>query len=291
MFGRTIYNMIYIILSICCSVFVSVLLKLAKRYEIDTRQAIMWNYSIAALLTYLIYDPAWPTFNNSLFPVYISLGVLLPSLFVILALSVRYTGIVKTDVAQRLSLFIPVLAAFLLFGEAHSTLKIAGIFFAFLAIICSVPWQKKGSSSSSSYWIYPVTVFVGMGIIDILFKQIAKTEAIAFTSSLIVVFILAFIISALFLLYLFFIKKLKFTLINVLCGWILGIANFGNILFYLKAHQALANQPSLVFSAMNIGVIVLGSLVGVLIFHEKLSRLNYFGIVLALISIVLMSQA
>lgn len=282
--------MIFIILSICCSVFVSILLKLAKRYGIDTRQAIMWNYSIAAGLTWLIYSPAWPPMTAHLFPLYAGLGMLLPSLFLILALSVRYTGIVRTDIAQRLSLFIPVLAAFLLFGETGSAIKIAGLIIAFIAIIFSVPWQKNGTSSSP-YWIYPLTVFIGMGIIDILFKQIAKTVAVPFTSSLIVVFVIAFIISALFLLYLFFIKKLKFTLINMFCGWILGVANFGNILFYLKAHQALASQPSLVFSAMNIGVIILGSLVGVAIFKEKLTKLNYAGIALALISIILMSQA
>jgi multidrug transporter EmrE-like cation transporter len=42
---------------------------------------------------------------------------------------------------------------------------------------------------------------------------------------------------------------------------------------------------------MNIGVILLGSAVGVLIFREKLSRLNYAGIVLALISILFFSLA
>ena len=282
--------MIYILLSICCSVFVSVLLKLAKRYEIDIRQAIMWNYSIAAILTLFIFDPKWPPLSNDQYPIYITLGLLLPSLFIILALSVRYTGIVRTDIAQRLSLFIPVVAAFILFGEAGSAMKIAGIIIAFIAIICSVQWQKN-DSGTSSYWIYPLTVFIGMGIIDILFKQIAKTEGVSFTTSLIVVFVFAFIISALFVLYLYFAKKMKFAIINVFCGWILGVANFGNILFYLKAHQALATQPSLVFSAMNIGVIVLGSLVGVVIFKEKLTKLNYAGIVLALVSIVLMAQA
>ncbi|SKB34386.1 DMT family transporter [Daejeonella lutea] len=282
--------MIYIILSICCSVFVSVLLKLAKRYAIDTRQAILWNYSIAAGLTYIIYDPVMPPLGGSLLPAYVILGILLPSLFVILALSIRYTGIVKTDVAQRLSLFIPVLAAFLFFGEQHSTLKIAGIVLAFVAIICSVPWQKN-EGGTTSYWVYPLAVFIGMGVIDVLFKQIAKTVAVPFTSSLLVVFIMAFTISAIYLSTLYIAGKIKFALINVLCGWILGIANFGNILFYLKAHQALASQPSLVFSAMNIGVIVLGSLVGVLIFHEKLSKINYLGVLLALISIVLISRA
>ena len=245
---------------------------------------------MAALLTWIIFKPELPALSANLYPSYWALGVLLPSLFVILALSVRYTGIVKTDVAQRLSLFVPVLAAFFLFGEEFSPIKITGILIAFGAIICSIPWQKK-SGSSSSYWIYPLLVFIGMGIIDILFKQIAKAVAVPFTSSLLIVFVLAFGFSVLCLLYLFITKKIKFALVNILCGWILGIANFGNILFYLKAHQALANRPSLVFSSMNIGVILLGSLVGVVIFREKLTRLNYAGIVLALISIVIMSMA
>ena len=279
--------MLYILISVCFSVFVSVLLKLSKRYEIDNRQAITWNYSIAAFLTWVIYKPEIPDFNENVFPVYLSLGFLLPTLFLILALSVRYTGIVKTDIAQRLSLFIPVLSAFFLFGEEQTTFKIIGIAIAFLAILLSISWQKD-QSEKTGIWIYPLLVFIGMGIIDTLFKQIAKTANIPFTSSLYVVFIIAFSISILYLLYLYLFKKMKFTLINLLCGWILGIANFGNILFYLKAHQDLSNQPSIVFSSMNIGVIILGSAVGVFIFKEKLSRLNYVGILLALISILVL---
>jgi len=282
--------MIYIFLSVCCSVFVSVLLKLAKRYEIDIRQAITWNYSIAGILTWLIFRPEIPQFNETIYTVYIALGLLLPSLFVVLALSVRYTGIVKTDIAQRLSLFIPVLSAFLVFEESYSLMKIVGIGIAIIAIIFSIPWQKQ-TEASHSYWIYPLIVFIGMGIIDILFKQIARTENIPFTSSLLVVFTLAFIISILYLLYQILVNGLKLTMINLICGWILGIFNFGNIVFYLKAHQTLSNQPSVVFSSMNIGVILLGSAVGVLIFREKLSRLNYAGIVLALISILILSLA
>jgi drug/metabolite transporter (DMT)-like permease len=282
--------MIFILISVCFSVLVSVLLKLAKRYDIDNRQAIAWNYTIAGLLTWLIYKPEIPSMNESIYPVYFILGFLLPSLFVILGLSIRYTGIVKTDIAQRLSLFIPVIASFLLFYEEQSTLKIIGISIAFLAIIFSIPWQKE-INAKKSFWIYPVLVFIGMGIIDTLFKQIAKTTTIAFTSSLLVVFMIAFVVSFSYLLYLYLFKNIKFTLINMACGWILGIANFGNILFYMKAHQDLAKQPSLVFSTMNIGVILLGSAVGVFIFREKLSRLNYVGILLAIISILFLYYA
>lgn len=282
--------MIFILISVCFSVFVSVLLKLAKRYDIDNKQAIAWNYSIAGLLTWLIYRPELPSISESIFPIYFVLGFLLPSLFVILAFSIRYTGIVKTDIAQRLSLFIPVIASFLLFYEEKSPLKIIGIAIAFMAIIFSIPWKKE-TNAKKSFWIYPVLVFIGMGIIDTLFKQIAKTTTIPFTSSLLVVFIIAFVLSFSYLLYLYLFKNMKFTLINMVCGWILGIANFGNILFYMKAHQDLTKQPSLVFSTMNIGVILLGSAVGVFIFREKLSRLNYAGILLALISILFLYYA
>ncbi len=285
--------MIFILLSVCCSVFVSVLLKLARRYRINVMQAVAWNYLAAGILCWLFYRPNM----NSLFvpelpfPLYTVLGILLPSLFVILAASVRHSGIVRTDIAQRLSLFIPVVAAFFIFRESPTFLKIAGIAIGFAAILFSIPWQKQQGRHSSSGWIYLVCVFIGMGIIDVLFKQIAQNDQLPFTSSLLIVFIIAFVLSLITLLVLVLSGRMKLQLINFICGLILGTANFGNILFYLKAHQSLARQPSVVFSTMNIGVIILGSLVGILIFKEKLSRLNYIGIALALISIILIVGA
>ena len=47
-------------------------------------------------------------------------------------------------------------------------------------------------------------------------------------------------------------------------GPLLGLANFGNILFYLRGHQALPQHPALVFASMNLGVVALGALVGML---------------------------
>lgn len=281
--------MIYILLSICCSVFVSVLLKLARRYRIDITQAIAWNYLSAGILCFIFYKPELSSLNISEvpYPIYILLGFLLPSLFVILAASIRYSGIVRTDIAQRLSLFIPVFAAFLLFKETPSLIKSAGIGVGFAAILFSIPWQKDENRGSSASWVYLITVFLGLGVIDVFFKQIAQNQQVPYTTSLQIIFIIAFIISIITLIVLFATRKIAFQWINVVCGLILGMANFGNILFYLKAHQSLASQPSVVFSTMNIGVIILGSIVGILIFKEKLSRLNYAGIALAIVSLIL----
>lgn len=282
--------MIYIIISICCNITVAVLFKLARRYHINTEQAIVWNYLTAILLSWMFFKPEIGNMRDAPYPIYIALGFLLPAMFVVIARSIRHTGIVRTDVAQRLSLFIPIIAAYLIFQEVFSPNRIAGIALGFIAITCSIPWQKQSKTgANSNNWVYPVTVFFGMGIIDTLFKQIARYKAIPYTSSLFLIFLLAFALSAIVLLYYFLTKKMRFQWINFVCGIILGCFNFGNILFYLKAHQALAQTPSVVFSSMNIGVIILGSLVGLLLFKEKLSRLNYFGIALAIISIVIIS--
>ena len=71
---------------------------------------------------------------------------------------------------------------------------------------------------------------------------------------------------------------------------LLGLANFGNILFYLRGHQALPQHPALVFASMNIGVVALGALVGLLVFRERLSRLNLAGVALALLAIGLIAR-
>jgi len=269
------------------------MLKLAKRYHIDVYQAITWNYSMAIVLSRIFLNPHLANLHDPPIFTYSLLALLLPALFVILAVSVRLSGIVRTDIAQRLSLFIPIIAAFLLFGEKITPLKAIGIVLGFTAIICTIPWQKKSGvkPGSSNAWIYLLIVFTGMGIIDVLFKQIAAFKAISYNSSLFIVFVLAFIFSLIGLFYQVITKKMRFSWPHIFIGWVLGIANFGNILFYLKAHRALANQPSTVFSAMNIGVIVTGALVGLIIFKEKLSLLNKAGIVIAIIAIVVIAKS
>jgi len=283
--------MIYILLSICCSVFVSIMLKLAKRYHIDVYQAVVWNYSMAIFLSWFFLKPKLVNLAEAPFVNYSLLGLLLPLLFVILAVSVRQSGIVRTDIAQRMSLLIPVIAAFLLFGEHITWLKSIGILTGFASILCTIPWKQEGVAKKipSNAWLYLLMVFVGMGLIDVLFKQIAAFKSVTYGTSLFLVFVLAFGFSLAGLIYQVAAKTMRFSWPHILIGWVLGIANFGNILFYIKAHKALASQPSTVFSAMNIGVIVFGAIIGLIIFKEKLSLLNKAGIVIAITAVVILS--
>jgi len=73
-------------------------------------------------------------------------------------------------------------------------------------------------------------------------------------------------------------------------GLLLGLLNFGNIGFYLAAHRALPGAPATVFASMNIGVVLLGTLVGALAFGERLGRLNLLAIPLAILAIALIGR-
>ncbi|CAM3762847.1 EamA/RhaT family transporter [Mucilaginibacter galii] len=272
---------------------VSILLKMAKRYQINVVQAITWNYAIAAGLTWVFLKPQIKSVTQAPVNIYLLLGLLLPAIFYIMASAVRSAGIVRTDVAQRLSLLLSLTAAVFLFNDHFTSLKIVGIAVGFVAIFCLIPWQKKHvvTQGNRNTWMYLLGVFLGFGTIDILFKQMALNKTAPYTASLFIVYLIAFGVSLLGSAYQIQFKKKRFMFRHIFFGFILGLFNFGNILFYLKAHTALAGNPSTVFTAMNIGVISVGTLVGLIVFKEKLGVLHKVGIVLAVIAIALIAYA
>lgn len=281
--------MIYIVLSICCSVIVAVLLKTARRFDINIQQSINWNYLSALLLCFFTFSPDVEILQQSSpWEFYLPLSILLPTIFILLAESIKRIGIVKTDIAQRLSLFIPIIASYFIFHENISSLKFFGLAVGFAAIFLTLN-KKTDASKTNNNSIFPLLVLLGFGIIDVLFKQIALNKDIPFTTSLFVIFCGAFVVATLITIYSVLIKKVKLEFSNFIFGIVLGLFNFGNILFYLKAHKALADNPSTVFAAMNFGVIILGSIIGIVIFKEKISRLNYVGIALALTAVIIIT--
>lgn len=276
--------MLFLILSILCSVTVGIIFKVARKYNAIPIQIIAFNYIMALSLCYFTFSPnLGEVHTNAPWNIYLGIGILLPVVFLFLFASIKHMGIVKTDAAQRLSLFIPVLAAWLIFKEDFNLYKVIGLVIGFVALLFIL---SKQSSNTDNKWIYPAVVFVGFGIIDILFKQVALFTALPYTTSLFLVFDIALAVSLLIVIYDVVVKKVQLKGKNIVFGALVGIFNFGNILFYLKAHKAFAENPSTVFAGMNMGVIVLGSLVGLVFFKEKLSKMNFAGLFLALIAIV-----
>lgn len=286
--------MAFVLLSVICSVLVSVLLKLARRYGIDIGQAVAWNYAVASALTALVLRPSLASLHaaDAPWPALIGLGLLLPTIFLALGASVRHAGIVRSDAAQRLSLLLSLLAAFLLFGETLTALKGAGIALGLLALLAMVWRDTRGEADAgaggAAGWLYPLLVFAGFGSIDILFKRVAAA-GVPLGASLQAMFALSLLVAFALQLGRRVQGRTRFTLASLAGGVVLGLFNFGNILFYLRGHQALPQHPALVFACMNLGVVVLGAVVGTGFFRERLSLLNLLGLLLALLAIGLLT--
>jgi len=282
-----------ILLSALCSVLVSVLLKLAPRARLDVGQLVTWNYLAAGALCAWLLRPPLDSLTHPDTPwvALLGLAVVLPSLFLVLGASVRAAGIVRTDVAQRLSLLLSLLAAFTLFGERADGLRLLGLALGLVAVagIVSRP-EPEAAGGERRSWLLLLTVWVGFALVDVMLKRIALAGTPSM-AALLAAFAIAFVLMCGAQVVRQLRGRTRLAWRNLGGGLLLGLLNFGNIVFYVRAHQALPDSPSVVFAAMNIGVVVLGTLVGVVAFGEKTSRWNRLAIVLALVAIALIALA
>lgn len=275
------------------SVLVSVLLKLMPRFGIDAGQAITWNYLAAGLLCLWLFDPPLAALQSTQTPwlALLLLAVVFPSLFLVLAASVRRAGIVRTDIAQRLSLLLSLVAAFTVFGEATTTWKLAGLALGLVAIVAVLARPDGGAARSARGSVgLLLIVWVGFALVDVTLKFIARAGT-PFAATLAASFTLAFVGMLALQLWRHAKDRSPLRLHNFVVGLLLGALNFGNIICYVRAHRALADSPAVVFATMNISVVVLGTIVGVVGFGEPTSRWNRLGIVLALLAIAVIASA
>lgn len=281
--------MLELCLAILCSVSVGALIKVARSKGIEIAQSIAVNYLVAISLCFVLLKPDFKgqgiveiVQTNPSAYLFFALGILLPTVFLIQAKSLEFAGIIRTDAAQRLSLFLPILAAFTLFGEVVTTNKLIALLLAFVALLCLIWKSHQGMAKGGATAVVSlVLVWVGFGVIDILFKQMAKTGS-AFPLTLLISFMFAACVMFIYLL----LKRTQWHLPSVAVGLLLGALNFGNILFYIKAHQALKDDPTIVFTGMNLGVICLGTLIGAWVFREKINKINYVGVAIAIVAII-----
>ncbi|MGB3109272.1 MAG: DMT family transporter [Psychrobacter alimentarius] len=272
--------MMYLTMAVLCSVAVSVLLKILRQKQIDIRQTIVAGYPVAFLLTWFLLKPDLGAINTlgDAWGVIIALGIILPTVFILLGRTIEAVGMVATDAAQRLSLIIPIVAAFLLFGEVLTGTRVFGLALGFLALGALVYRPQSGSinkvAKNTPLWL--LGVWLGYGIVDILFKQVAK-HGTAFPLTLFVSFGLAGLLLFIYLLF----TRVRWQGEALAAGLLLGVLNMGNIYAYVRAHQVLSESPSIVFTGMNVGVIAVATLIGVVVFKETLNRVNIIGLLLA----------
>lgn len=274
----------------CCSVLVSVLLKFAKQKGLNIIQMITWNYATASVCCFVWFKPDLMHISIQDTPwwLILVLGILLPSIFLCLAKSLQYAGIIRTEIAQRLSVILSLFAAYFIFQEQFSLLKLLGISLGLLAVMSILYSHRQGNLAMQKQgMLYLMLVWGGYALIDVLLKYTTGL-GVQFTVALNLMFICAFILALLYSLI-----RLK-TLgdgRNIVAGLLLGLLNFANIALYVKAHILLKDSPAIVFAGMNMLVVILGVFAGWGWFNEKLNRWSGIGLVLGVLGIFVLAWA
>lgn len=289
--------MILLILSILAFTSVFVLFKLFGKFKIDNLQAIVINYIVAAFISFFVAKDANDlnaVLNREWITAAAYLGALFIISFLIFAYSTQKAGVAITAVASKMSVLIPVL--FGIYFYANETLNIYVVIGLVLSILSFYLIFKKKESAEIKWKLFllPASLFLLNGITDSLMKFIRQihlpventplNEEIIFVG---VLFSTSFLIGSIVLFIRQIYTRKQFELKTIIGGIILGALNFASALLLFKA---MGNYSSaFFFPVFNIGVVGLSALIGQFVFKEKLSTINWVGLLTATISIAILT--
>ena len=286
--------MIALVLSILASSAIFIIFKLFQRFDINTFQAIVFNYFTAFLCGILLFGQEWneEVLQESHWIVgVVSCSALFISLFILIGLSSQRNGVASTSVAVKMSMALSVLAMIFFYRESVSILKALGILLAFAGVIL-VTHQKKNTNQrvESAFWML-VVLFFGSSMLDLILNYSQKSLLGSLTPSLFSAFGfgLAGMIGLMILSIQLLRGKAKIALRNIGAGIVLGIPNFFSIYLLLIAYQSSGLSDSNVVTIVNIGIVALSALLGWFLFKEEMPVQKVFGLVLSVLAIALIS--
>lgn len=280
-------------LSVLFSSIIFVVFKLYSRMGIQTSYAIVVNYIVASIVGFSFYKkeinlieiPEKPWFLGTLL-----LGVLFILVFHLIAAASQRSGIAVASVATKMSLVIPVVFGVLVYNEELGPLKILGVVLA-LGAVYFASAKEKGLPFNKNIYLLPALVFLGSGIIDTSIKfleetRVPKEEFSLFSAT---IFASAATVGLMLVAIRSFKQKLKLSLKNITGGIALGVPNYFSVYFILAALQHKELNSASVFTINNVAIVMSTTLLGIILFKEKISTKNWTGIGLAIISIILVA--
>lgn len=281
---------LYIGLSSACSVAIAHFLKKTEFKKLSTIRVLTVNYIVAALAAFLIpaggadidfqFSEARPALLLAAL-----VGVIFIANFFIYSKSVSKNGVGISVAAMRISLLVPVLLSTLWYLELLESRQWIGVLTVFIALFLLLPNKRKMLREPlSAAWLL-VLLFLGTGIGDgslkifeVEFSSLLTKEQFmgaVFICSTLVGFI-AIIASGNF----------KFTKQEILMGSVIGIPNLYSAIFLIEALERM--NGAIVYSTVNILTVLGATILGMVRWGDKLTNIQWAGIVITIISILLL---
>lgn len=220
------------------------------------------------------------------------LGFLFISIFNVMALTAQRNGLSVASVASKMSVIIPIIFGIYVYHEGVGFQKILGIILALVSVYLTSVKPRGNDNVTKGLWL-PILLFVGSGIIDTSIKYVETTYlpegGIPIFSA--TIFTFAFLIGTTLILMKSFKRGFRLPLKTIFGGSLLGIVNYFSIYYLLKALNYEGLESSTLFTVNNVAIVMLSTLLGLFMFKERITKMNWIGIVLAIVSIIIVTFA
>ena len=286
--------MLFILMAILSSVSIFFIFKLFNKFSVSSYQAIVLNYLTAGIFALIFfYNKSSYTYliNNYLLWILL-IGTLFFINFLLMHFSTSNIGMSTTSIACKISVIIPIVFSIIYDNENINIYKISGIASAIISIILLSIRTKNENTISSNLLLYllPVLLFIGIGATDSMVKYVQqKSTSIKAETLTAFFFSSSFLSSLIWTILTQKITKSLYHLPTIILGFLLGIANFGSIFFLIKSLKYSYMDDSVTFGIINLSIITLTVLLGLLVFKEKLNKINWIGVIISIFSIILMN--
>lgn len=283
--------MLYLLLAISLGSLFAILFKIFQRHGIHASVTITCSYLAAIIIgTLLVVVKGQPIHHNLpqyILPALITGGFMAGG-FITMSNATQSHGVAIATISARMSFIIPVICAFLFLHSDTPQWNIIAIVALSLILIF---YRNNSHDTATAQWYNPVLVFLCYGIANFMLKHLQQSITCMggtdtdLQATTFLTFAGALIASVTYTL-------IKSNHIQPRLSWrecaaaiVLGSANMGCTFFLMKALTII--DTSVFYPVYNTSIVAIGVIVGRLFFGEKLSIIQYLGIALGIIAILL----
>jgi drug/metabolite transporter (DMT)-like permease len=289
--------MIYLFCSIVLSSYLVLALKYVNNKGIATFETIAFNYCtcviVGSFVNAKVIQPS-TIIHQPWFICAVVMGTLFVSIFNLIATTVQKNGVSVASVANKLSLVIPFLFSLYLYHEYAGWTKWIGLSIALIAVWFTCFAAQTGKHKKLSAWVrygLPSMLFISSGLLDTFINYIEKKYLTDYNKNdfLISTFFVAATISIICVLYRIIIQKRIFSWKPVVAGVLIGIPNYFSIWSLVQVLQKYTAYGATIIPINNMGIVLFSTVTSALMFKEKLSVINWIGILLSIVAIGFMA--
>jgi len=220
-------------------------------------------------------------------------GMLLAVNFYLLAYTAQRAGVAVAALASRLSVAIPSLLAFVLYGDSLSLVKIAGLCAALLALyLCTAPDKRSSATTVQLFRLMPLLVFITFGCYFSILKylQAYYLDGSSYHAYVMSGFIFAFASSLVIGISRRVFTVGDFQMKHIYAGIFLGGINYVAVYALLEVLALRGWESSQLFPIYSVGVVAVSAILAVLIFRERLSKQRTIGLAVGLVAVALLNR-